>query len=109
MAKKSYKRNQVIGKNLSRPDLDQIAANDGYPVFIQGLGLGNSLYANKNEDKMRIYSKTGDVIVREYTPKGRLQNTFDFQNPIACLPANLSNYGFRQYTGNGRVLSVKKS
>ena len=82
---------------LSREQLDQIAAEDGFTFERELTPLPRTLYVNG--DTKRVYHAVSGTVVTEYKPmiKGRNQ----FHNPIACLPANLTMTNFRQYTGKG--------
>jgi len=82
---------------LKKSELDEIASGEGFH-FVHKLRLGNSLYTNEDKTRNIVYDKYGHV-VSDYIPKSCLQGSVEFHNPIACLPAVLSNSGFRQYTG----------
>lgn len=51
------------GRVLRKSELDNIASEEGF-VFFKKLGLGNSLYSNKEGTLKRVYDKYGKVVYR---------------------------------------------
>lgn len=98
MAKKKTKREV----KLTGIDLDRIAAEAGFPVFVTRLnGHGNYvMYTNEDRTLNRLYNPVDGSIVITYPPKIRTVSE-RFHNPEQMLPADKPFIRINQYTGRG--------
>lgn len=87
-------------QKLTKKDLDKIALEDGFPIFIgrTNSGIRNYIYSNGNSEDVlyRVYSSRGKVVVPCYKPQS--SKKILFHNPIELIGVKNQRY----FTGRGK-------
>ena len=84
-------------KPLTKEQLDELAAIDGFTWERDLEGLPRALYSNGELN--RVYHTHSGRIVSQYIPTNRTE----FHNPISCPSLSFSSLSFRQYLGKNII------
>ncbi len=78
-------------------DLDKIAKEDGFPVFVKNLTGGEdyAMYSNEERTMNRVYDSSTGEFVYQYKPKSSTGWGRRFHNPVPTVPVDVPSVRIR--------------